>query len=362
MKILRKYLFVIIIISFSLVVLYANGVHSQKDSIQNLQSNVIVDTDSFQSPQSYISVKTDSTPNNIIYPNAIEILNKINTNIMKIIPNKFLGIPTSIITTALLTLIFTLISVYLAYYLSTIKKRKNVTILFRFMIRILIKSAKKQSDNFNELVKLLNKKKTYDVYNLTSICDFNLNSINRLPLDVLIENITKDKSKAETLSKFLTSLNILDTISTSYKFDLDKMVNNFNRYLKSWNYNIEKIREGFDGYVAYFASQGGYKRGIDPFFDDFDKIYSNFQKQVNYLDYYIMIDYLLNPLHSLCKKNMSNITAVTLLNNILACKASFTDYLNTKKIYSEIFLNYINLTNESTTFIESNLDNLFKEK
>ena len=57
---------------------------------------------------------------------------------------------------------------------------------------------------------------------------------------------------------------------------------------------------------------------------------------------------------------MANITALTLLNHILACKASFDDYLRIKKFYSDVFTHYMNKINESSDFLENNLENLFK--
>lgn len=193
-------------------------------------------------------------------------------------------------------------------------------------------------------------------------CDFNLNALNKLPLDTIIEKNMKRKTQSVILSTLLTKLNILDSVSNRYQVDFEKMVDKFNQYLKTWNYNIDKIREGFDSYVTFFKNNGGYRRGVDLFFDEFDIIYSTFQKQGDYLDYYVTIEYLLDPLHQLCKEHMENITALTLLNHILACKASFNDYVLTKEIYTDIFTKYSKLTKDSSDFIEININDIFKNK
>ncbi|MBC8527032.1 MAG: hypothetical protein H8D22_09305 [Candidatus Cloacimonetes bacterium] len=345
MRSVLKY-FLLIAIAFLFIILHSNGIPYQKNTLSNTPTKIID--------------KTEDVPQYISSNNSIEILNQINMNILKILPKSILGIPISILFTILLTLIISLICVYFAYYLSTIKKRKNLIILFKYMISLLIQASKNQSQNFKKIIELLNEKKNYHDYPLGMKCNFNLNLLNRLPLDIIIEKIIKKKTKSEILSNFLTHLNILDTISNIYKVDHEKMVYKFNQYLKSWNYNIDKIREAFDSYVSYFKLQGGYKRGVDTFFDDFDLIYSNLQKQKEYLDYYVTIEYFLDPLHDLCKRNIANITALTLLNHILACKASFNDYLRTKEIYSGICTHYMNKINESSDFLEKNLENVFK--
>jgi len=345
MKSILKLVLIISLI-FLFHILSAANIPSQKDTLSNEFTKT---KDNTQDSTQYISSS-----------NSIEILNQINTNILKCIPKSILGIPINILFTFLLSLIVSLISVYWAYYQSTIKKRKNLIILFKYMISFLIQAANDQSQIFKKIIELFNEEKTYYDYPTGMKCNFNLNLLNRLPLDIIIEKIIKKKTKPEILSNFLSQLNILDSISNRYQDDYDKMEAKFNQYLKSWNYNIDKIREAFDSYVTYFESQGGYRRGVDVFFDDFDLIYSNLQKQPDHLDYYIIIEYFLNPLHNLCKRNMANITALTLLNHILACKASFDDYLRIKKFYSDVFTHYMNKINESSDFLENNLENLFK--
>ncbi|MCK4664800.1 MAG: hypothetical protein KAT68_18155 [Bacteroidales bacterium] len=333
-------------ILFCFINLHTNENMNQEDSLYALKSNTIEET--------------DSIAKNISFSN--EILNKINSNLIKTIPKSILGLPVNLIITFLLSLIVSLISVYWAYYNTTIRKRNNLIILYKYMINFLIKATKEQSNNFIKLTELLKAKKSFVVYPLEMKCDFNLNALKKLPLDIIIEKIMKRKTQSRILSTFLTKLNILDSISNRYQVDFEKMVDKFNQYLKVWNYNIDKIREGFDSYVTFFKTSGGYRRGVDVFFDKFDIIYFTFQKQEDYLDYYVTIEYLLNPLHKLCKDNMENITALTLLNHILACKASFDDYVRTKEIYYDIFTNYSKLIQDSSDFIENNIDNVFNKQ
>ncbi len=275
------------------------------------------------------------------------------------IHNQNTKFPFDIIIPFILSLIVALISVYTAHYLSVMKRRKNLVKTYKFVVKQLISASNDQSENFNKMIEILEEEKTYTNHPLDVNCNFSLNSLNKLPLDLIIEKIILDDSKSELFADFLKQLNILDVISNRYLKNHDVMIDKFNQYLKDWNYNIGKIREIFDNYRQYLQSQGVYARGNDPFFDALDLIFYNYSNLPNYLDYYISIEHLIKPIRQLCKDNSDNRLVLPLLNHILGCEGAFINYVEAKKVYIRIYSGYRDKIIEASDFLHNNLDDVF---
>ena len=258
-----------------------------------------------------------------------------------------------------LPLLVALISVYWAHKLTIQSKRKRMIELYKYMLDYLCTASEQQKENFKSLVSKLEEKKSYTIYSLKAKTDFNVSMLNKIPLEIVLDKVTKKRSKL-IIRNLLNSINILDTISKRYVIDHERMAEKFNQYLKDWNYNIDNIRKTYDNFLVYFKSTGEYKKGVDIFFDDFNDIYKEYSEQDNYLDFYVTCKFLLNPLYDTCLKHSANINAFQVLNYVISSRAAFKNYETAKNVYIDIFKDYTKNIETSIGFINQNIDDIFK--
>lgn len=228
-------------------------------------------------------------------------------------------------------------------YINRIKYRN----LFKEMINEIARCAEIQSDNINKLIGTINIANN-GYFNLKKQNINLLNNFNQISFESFygayfkgIENLFNRKK----IIYFNKTFGIIDALTKNeiqILIELDKCVNNFNKHADNWNDSTEKVKLSIEDMNLYLDGQD-VPIYVAEFFQQIDKLISDWQKFENPTRYDIVYNNLIKPIIKLYNEN-KHVDLVkiskSLLDRLMDSEYNYQSMCKSLEFYRELFSNF----------------------
>lgn len=262
------------------------------------------------------------------------------------------GISIDTIFTTLTTISIFILGFIIKWWFENKKLNKELSdkkLYYLDTFRTLITPIYSQATHYKNLAKqIASKSKIQFVYKEESLLYTILSTI-RITDELYIIFVNKVQDKKET--KFSNYQEIIKTIGYlngqrgKTQLNYEKFFDNFRKYENDWNNAGMGIISTFDK-CASDLLKNNIKKSDDKFFTQVDEITYKWQQTEDCRNIYIAKEKLINPLHELCIKNLSDSRALVFIEYTKLANTAFMNYTHLKKIYSKSFKEIANNMDE----------------
>jgi len=247
------------------------------------------------------------------------------------------------LTVFILGYIITGLAKSISAYINRIKYRN----LFKEMIIEIARCSEIQSDNINKLIGTINIANN-GYFNLKKQNINLLNNFNQISFESFygsyfkgIENLFNRK-KIIYFNKTFGLIDALTKNEIQILIELDKCVINFNKHADNWNDSTEKVKLSIEDLNLYLDGQD-VPIYVGEFFQQIDKLISDWQKFENPTRYDIVYNNLIKPIIKLYNEN-KHVDLVkiskTLLDRLMDSEYNYQSMCKSLEFYRELFSNF----------------------
>jgi len=239
------------------------------------------------------------------------------------------------------------------------KRLKDLEKYFYALLDILTAAVTRQIRAFEALVQQI-KEETHQDFTIQIISDLNIGDVNRISQEDLFKIFITNKNentdlKVKYFKEITKGLNIIKLVNESWKFDFREFLNTLKGYERQFYDNAELIGDFIDDMVSA-ANRTNYRRGIDPYLDQFNEIINLWERLDNRRGVYIMFKYLIRPLYKLCQDYPQDERNRQLLSPVTRCFYAFANYKNISSVYDKQLSEYIKNLRDANDTIEVNIE------